>query len=120
MHEFVQSNECEDMTRSKRLKPSDSLKPYVAPEQCEALADPRAFWGQAARLAAELANEALDRSDDELVWIAALVLAQESVLGLGGERLGRDWEQAQRARIALAAAGVTFHLDVGEREDGSA
>lgn len=71
-------------------------------------------------IAAELANEAPERSSDPLEWIAALEMAKEAVLAMGGARLAIDWGKAQKGRAQLAEQGITFHLDQDGPEDGSA
>lgn len=105
------------MTREKRPKKRTAveLKGFVPAVE---MSDPQRFWSVAASLGGFLANEGQERTSNPLVWVAALELAKEAVLGAGGEAFRKDWVKAQEGRKALAKRGVTFHIEQEGEVDG--
>lgn len=86
--------------------------------------DAQRFWGIAASLGGSLVGEGLERSTNPLVWIAALEMAKEKVLSMGGAAMEKDWQKAQEWRVKAAKAGTTFAIieapEGFEDDDGSA
>lgn len=83
-------------------------------------AQPLAFWREAAMLAGGLANEGMQLTQDPLVWVAALEMAQEALLASGGDEMRADWHRAQAGRCELAARDIVFCIEQSEEnEDGA-
>jgi hypothetical protein len=96
----------------------------VSVRQANFYDDSQRFWGVAASLGGQLVGEGLERTTNPLVWVAALEMAKEKVLSMGGEAMASDWQKAQEWRAKAATAGTTFLImeapEGFEDDDGSA
>lgn len=97
---------------------NERKKASGGPRRTSRAEHPVAFWSEASALASGLANQGAELTSNPLVWVAALEMAQEAVLGMGGEAMRADWLRAQAGRLDLAVMGTTFSVERESDDSG--